>query len=267
MDKTLKISRVFFVSIVVLFMLFTFLLVVGKDIYNTISLEDNLVEYIGFVFLFAAGLFAALASWKNFGLKKPIPASILLGVGILFIVAAFEEISWGQRIFGFDTPEKLLAINDQDEFNFHNIDKRFFDRALDRLNILFVVFTTVMLFLNRDYFLGVRMPDVFLTLSFALIPFYHQYNVISLDFYHLLYLPLLAIFFLGIIQKQHIISLSTVVAFLLTIFLLVFHTEFNDHFSISKNSANEIREMIFSIVCAFYAYLLYVDVKRVKHIS
>ena len=263
----MKISHSFFISLVAMFTLFTVLLVFFEETYNEISLEDGLIEYMSFIFLFIAGIFIILTSWNNFKLKKVITASILLLVGIVFIVAAFEEISWGQRIFGFDTPEKLLAINDQDEFNFHNIDKRFFDRALDRLNILFVVFTTVMLFLNRDYFLGVRMPDVFLTLSFALIPFYHQYNVISLDFYHLLYLPLLAIFFLGIIQKQHIISLSTVVAFLLTIFLLVFHTEFNDHFSISKNSANEIREMIFSIVCAFYAYLLYVDVKRVKHIS
>jgi hypothetical protein len=35
---------------------------------------------------------------------------------------AFEEISWGQRIFGLSTPELLLEINDQGELNFHNIE-------------------------------------------------------------------------------------------------------------------------------------------------
>jgi hypothetical protein len=34
---------------------------------------------------------------------------------------ALEEISWGQRIIGFETPETLVRINTQDEFNVHNI--------------------------------------------------------------------------------------------------------------------------------------------------
>jgi len=39
--------------------------------------------------------------------------------GLIFIVG--EEISWGQRIFGFSTPEALNDINRQGESNLHNI--------------------------------------------------------------------------------------------------------------------------------------------------
>ncbi|OMQ14715.1 hypothetical protein A7K94_0214585, partial [Modestobacter sp. VKM Ac-2676] len=32
-----------------------------------------------------------------------------------------EEISWGQRVFAFGTPEELAAVNQQAETNFHNV--------------------------------------------------------------------------------------------------------------------------------------------------
>ena len=45
----------------------------------------------------------------------------LAGLALLFIVVGGEEISWGQRLFGFGTPEGLAAINVQEEFTLHNI--------------------------------------------------------------------------------------------------------------------------------------------------
>lgn len=32
-----------------------------------------------------------------------------------------EEISWCQRIVGFKTPEEILKLNSQQEFNIHNL--------------------------------------------------------------------------------------------------------------------------------------------------
>ena len=37
----------------------------------------------------------------------------------LFLVAG-EEISWGQRLLGLETPEQIAASNTQGEFNLHN---------------------------------------------------------------------------------------------------------------------------------------------------
>jgi hypothetical protein len=40
---------------------------------------------------------------------------------ILLFVVAMEEISWGQRLIGFETPAALRAINGQGETTLHNI--------------------------------------------------------------------------------------------------------------------------------------------------
>ncbi len=42
-------------------------------------------------------------------------------MGICLILLFFEEINWGQRILGFDTPEVVSAVNHQEEFNLHNM--------------------------------------------------------------------------------------------------------------------------------------------------
>ena len=42
-------------------------------------------------------------------------------LAILLLFAALEEISWGQRLFGWGTPEVLSEINEQQETTIHNI--------------------------------------------------------------------------------------------------------------------------------------------------
>ena len=90
-----------------------------------ISSEDNVIEYLGaFLFFTAAMLFffASTHTRTIDGNTKPRlqVLAILLSCGLLWI--ALEEISYGQRIFGFDTPETLKTINTQREFNLHNLE-------------------------------------------------------------------------------------------------------------------------------------------------
>lgn len=61
----------------------------------------------------------------------------LLGLAFLFFVAFGEEISWGQRIFGWGTPDSLKSLNDQGETNLHNL-------STADTNLLFQVFWLVM---------------------------------------------------------------------------------------------------------------------------
>jgi hypothetical protein len=42
-------------------------------------------------------------------------------LGIVFFFGAAEEISWGQQIFHFETPESIKTVNVQEEFNIHNL--------------------------------------------------------------------------------------------------------------------------------------------------
>lgn len=43
-------------------------------------------------------------------------------LSLLFFFGSGEEISWGQRIIGFKTPESIEKINVQKEFSIHNIE-------------------------------------------------------------------------------------------------------------------------------------------------
>lgn len=76
--------------------------------------EDCLVEWATVVFyLFAAYLLIFKGQgWKN-------PWKLLLG--LLFVLIAGEEISWGQRLFHFHAPVGWRRLNAQREFNLHNM--------------------------------------------------------------------------------------------------------------------------------------------------
>ena len=82
-------------------------------------------------------------------------------LSIVFFLIAGEEISWGQRIFDLATPDYLSSVNEQDELNFHNINKRFFDRLLDRVTIIFVFISSFLLYRKKEKTLGNQNPDIF----------------------------------------------------------------------------------------------------------
>lgn len=47
--------------------------------------------------------------------------AIAWGLVVVALLAAGEEISWGQRLFGFATGETMKALNHQQETNLHNL--------------------------------------------------------------------------------------------------------------------------------------------------
>lgn len=85
--------------------------------------EDGAIENMqAILYLLGAGLwgsaFIFTKTTKGNGKRRKIFYILFLG---LFLFFFFEEISWGQRIFGFSTPESLEEMNMQDETNIHNI--------------------------------------------------------------------------------------------------------------------------------------------------
>lgn len=74
-------------------------------------------------------LFSKVA--KRYRQAKNYPAmvvAILLAI-VLFVMAG-EELSWGQRIFGWSTPENYAKINAQSETNLHNLATQAFQNTL-----------------------------------------------------------------------------------------------------------------------------------------
>ncbi|MFQ5603858.1 MAG: hypothetical protein ACE5HS_11365 [bacterium] len=93
----------------------------GKDVYKWFTGEDRVAENLQVLFWaisFVLGLIIVQSQWRE-GDNLYAVLYGLLCLGIFFIIG--EEVSWGQRIFGWATPDSMKVINKQDETNIHNI--------------------------------------------------------------------------------------------------------------------------------------------------
>ncbi len=88
--------------------------------------KERLLEDLSALLFFAASVcaFTALAVAR----RRPPEATTrrrracYLLLGIFFFVAFGEELSWGQKVVRFETPESIAAINRQGELNLHNLE-------------------------------------------------------------------------------------------------------------------------------------------------
>jgi len=107
---------------IALLALFVWLKTGHGDFYATLVREDGLVENLQFALFLLSGILAgvlAVRLWRT-GLKPHAWLYWLLSAGLL--VVAFDEISWGQRLFGLETPEGIEARNLQGELTVHNLE-------------------------------------------------------------------------------------------------------------------------------------------------
>lgn len=85
------------------------------------AVEDGLVEWLTVIFLLAS---SSVCFFRVFTLRGHRPKLFIfctVMLGLLFIFGAGEEISWGQRIFGIESPEFFKEYNGQGETNLHNL--------------------------------------------------------------------------------------------------------------------------------------------------
>lgn len=87
--------------------------------------EDGLFETATAIWFLMASicffyLFFRKGHARNLYTTRPNKNVFFLLLGILFFFCFGEEISWGQRIFDFETPEIIKEINMQNETNIHN---------------------------------------------------------------------------------------------------------------------------------------------------
>ena len=102
---------------------------ISQELLISSTEEDGLYEYSGaLLFLLGAVAFSILVfnpkmyagrNPDNFDYKEKWYFAAL---AIVLFLAFGEEISWGQRIFNFSTPEAIDRINVQHEFNLHNLE-------------------------------------------------------------------------------------------------------------------------------------------------
>ncbi len=91
--------------------------------YAQLVLEDCWGEYGTFCAYLLAALLLLLVM-----IKKPSFFKFgYIGLAIVLFVIGMEEISWGQRILNFSTPEVMKKLNYQSEVSVHNILDNYFD--------------------------------------------------------------------------------------------------------------------------------------------
>ena len=96
----------------------------GSQTQGLVSQEDGFIEWMSALLLLAACLTALRVGSR---MPDKTHAGMHLFLGVLFFVMLGEEISWGQRLLGFSTPDTLARINVQGETNLHNSFGYLFD--------------------------------------------------------------------------------------------------------------------------------------------
>jgi hypothetical protein len=113
----------------IVFLFFAVTAWVAPDFFETVITHKDAIEHTGFaenltvLFLIPAIIFGivTLATHRTlFKSHKHVAFWILMWT-LACIYFAGEEISWGQWLVGWETPDAIAQINDQQESNLHNM--------------------------------------------------------------------------------------------------------------------------------------------------
>lgn len=108
-------------AVVVMIVVGFLLLYTDYALYTAYTTEDSLVEWLTVLGLLM-GSWVCFSRAFRIGTSKGVlflVTALVMG-GVLFL-AAGEEISWGQRLFGIESPEYFKKNNTQAETNIHNL--------------------------------------------------------------------------------------------------------------------------------------------------
>lgn len=105
-----------------------FIVLLPSEVIFALVVEDGFIETVGAIaFLMSSVFFFAAYGFSsglknNFGFLQTHRNLFYFLLGLLFLICFGEEISWGQRLFHWATPDWLETRNIQGETNLHNID-------------------------------------------------------------------------------------------------------------------------------------------------
>lgn len=115
--------------------------------------EDGVSEWWAVATYLASAAMAALAARLLTRLGHPRLGLVHLLFAAALVVGALEEMSWGQRLFGWSTPQVLARVNEQGETTIHNLVEfdRVFNTGIFWASTLALVGAGVRVFLHRHH--------------------------------------------------------------------------------------------------------------------
>lgn len=122
------------VAVLLIFAVATITYSVDPDAYYTLAQEDRFLEWLTFWAFFVAAVVFLRNAIADRDQRGGLPW-FAVGLCLFSGFVAFEEISWGQRLFGYRPPEYFLKENFQQELNLHNV----IDTDLRMLGMLLVL--------------------------------------------------------------------------------------------------------------------------------
>lgn len=149
-------NHVFFITV---FGLYLSTYVVSRlfffDAFKEMYTEDGLSENLTAIFFLIAAVFFVLTFANSRKELSGYMKFVILTLGVLCFFTGMEEISWGQRILGIETPESMKKLNYQQETTLHNlIDARFYTAIYIPISLFLLLYFA---FKNTKYrsFIGV----------------------------------------------------------------------------------------------------------------
>lgn len=118
---------------------------------TSIAQEDGFAEYSTAFMLLCISILS-ISRLIKIGPSKPLLWKAgIIGMSLVFLFGAGEEISWGQRIFGIESSEYFLENNAQQETNLHNmvvgetkINKLIFSQILTAVLVIYLLIVPVL---------------------------------------------------------------------------------------------------------------------------
>ena len=230
------------------------------------TVEDGYIENLTAISLFLAGfLLFATARMERNSVRRCI---YVLG-GLVMMFGAGEEISWGQRIFEFATPDILLDLNHQREFNVHNMFRSSDSWRVLVSNFIFMV-ALAAFFCRKDKLLGIPLPSIFLGLCFLASKAFltHSDNNMNWIEYwiHFASRPdnvlLLVLLFFTLYGRNWVVSIAVIA-------VLTFFYAHEYPGTKYYGRIHEVPEFSFSFACLLYAVELFrrFRIMEVRHVS
>ncbi|MCK0147551.1 hypothetical protein MWU78_17990 [Arenibacter sp. F26102] len=175
MDIFTKFEKIGY-SILAVIILIGLYLGLNDDIYFDVKYaqEDGPVEWGTAIMLFGIfilSLYHLISLWTAKKILWKLGTFLFV---VLFLFAAGEEISWGQRIFGVESSEFFIENNAQGETNLHNlvvgekkINKIIFSQLLFLVMFLYLIITPI-LFRKFNWF-----KDLANTFAVPIVKWHH----------------------------------------------------------------------------------------------
>ena len=254
-----RLAQICYVLVCLHALFFGYFSLANWNSYYLIILEDSWVENLTAVVFLLAGVVLFVASLIN---RRIFPRCVYVLGGMMMLFFAGEEISWGQRIIGFETPDFLVDLNYQSEFNIHNIRVFNHDYIFIKLQphvlLALCIAGSAAFFSRKDRIFGIPLPPIVLTLAvLALMAFAFAGRVLFTEILpfivsgHRGLLLLLLLFALLSHNARLFITAAVPMALALSTSYMINHNQYIPYL--------EVYEYMLSVVCFFYALAASLD--------